>query len=283
MTTDNISQKELNPFYPNSLLKTIANLQPKLHDFISGISKSIQAWRHLSSDTQSASPTDPILTGTSPMMIVSDVMLLLFFISFVIADFITAAAGLSTTMETNQIYDIFPWTKSAYPFAVLICIFGTGVVGLYVYSQTRGTNPWMHFGRGEERRQTRILALVVTLMSITTGLLVGYGRLCGNNPELCAVLLSRLEQTVSNVLIVVTALLAAGTIFSYALSGFVHLLILSAWVTYFLFVLARHLLDYSLRLLIASADIVFHFALSPLFLLGILLSNFGAWVKKAGD
>lgn len=283
MTAHNISPKELNPYYPKALLQTIANLQPKLRNFISEISKSIQAWRNLSSDTQSASPTASVLTGTNPMMIVSDVMLLLFFISFVIADFSTVAVALSAAMETGLIYKYFPWTQSAYPFAVLICIFGTGVVGLYIYTQSRGVNPWMHFGKGEERRQIRIQALIITLMSITTGLLVGYSRLCGNNPELCVVILDTSEKVVSEILIVATALLAAGTIFSYALSGFVHLLILSAWVTYFLFVLARHLLDYGLRLLIASADIIFHFALSPLFLLGILLNNFGAWVKKAGD
>ena len=283
MTAHNISPKELNPYYPKALLQTIANLQPKLRNFISEISKSIQAWRNLSSDTQSASPTASVLTGTNPMMIVSDVMLLLFFISFVIADFSTVAVALSAAMETGLIYKYFPWTQSAYPFAVLICIFGTGVVGLYIYTQSRGVNPWMHFGKGEERRQIRIQALIITLMSIATGLLVGYSRLCGNNPELCVVILDTSEKVVSEILIVATALLAAGTIFSYALSGFVHLLILSAWVTYFLFVLARHLLDYGLRLLIASADIIFHFALSPLFLLGILLNNFGAWVKKAGD
>lgn len=283
MNTDTSTPKDLNPFYPKALLKAIANLQPKLHSFISGIHKKIQESRTISSDQSSISASETTLGKTSPMMIVSDVMLLLFFILFVLADFITAANGLSTTFESNQIYDLAPWTKSAYPIAVLICIFGTGIIGLYVYSQTRGANTWMHFGNSEERRQTRIQALVVTLMSIITGLLVGYGRLCGNNPDLCAVLLSNFEKIVSNVLIIVTALIAAGTIFSYALSGFVSVLILLAWVGYFLFFLLRHVLDYTFRFLIAITDIFFHFAFSPLFLFGILLSNLWVWVRKAGD
>ena len=283
MNADTSTRKDLNPFYPKALLQAIANLQPKLHGFISGIHKKIQESRNKSSDQSSFSAHEITLGTTSPMMIVSDVMLLLFFILFVLADFITAANGLSTTLESNQIYDLAPWTKSAYPIAVLICIFGTGIVGLYVYSQTRGTNTWMHFNNNEERRQTRIQALVVTLMSIITGLLVGYGRLCGNDPDLCAVLLSNFEKIVSNVLIIVTALIAAGTIFSYALSGFVSVLILLAWVGYFLFILLRHVLDYTLRFLIAITDIFIHFAFSPLFLFGILLSNLWVWVRKAGD
>jgi len=283
MNTDTSTPKDLNPFYPKALLKAIANLQPKLHSFISGIHKKIQESRNISSDQSSISAHDITLGTTSPMMIVSDVMLLLFFVLFVLADFITAANGLSTTFESNQIYEYAPWTKSAYPIAVLICIFGTGIIGLYVYSQTRGTNAWMHFGNIEERRQTRVQALVVTLMSIITGLLVGYGRLCGNNPDLCAVLLSNFEKIVSNVLIIVTALIAAGTIFSYALSGFVSVLILLAWVGYFLFILLRHVLDYTFRFLIAITDIFIHFAFSPLFLFGILLSNLWVWVRKAGD
>lgn len=283
MNTDTSTPKDLNPFYPKALLKAIANLQPKLHSFISGIHKKIQEWKNISSDQSSISAGETTLGTTNPMMIVSDVMLLLFFILFVLADFITAAHGLSGAFKTNLIFDLFPWTMKAYPIAVLICIFGTGIIGIYVYSQTRGTNTWMHFGNSEERRQTRILALVVTLMSIITGLLVGYGRLCANNPELCVVLLNTFGKIVGEVFIIVTALLAAGTIFSHALSGFVSVLILLAWVGYFLFILLRHVLDYTFRLLIAITDIFFHFAFSPLFLLGILFSNFWVWVRKAGD
>lgn len=78
MNTDTSTPKDLNPFYPKALLKAIANLQPKLHSFISGIHKKIQESRTISSDQSSISAGETTLGKTSPMMIVSDVMLATF-------------------------------------------------------------------------------------------------------------------------------------------------------------------------------------------------------------
>ena len=86
MNTDTSTPKDLNPFYPKALLKAIANLQPKLHSFISDIHKKIQAWKNISSDQSSISAHETTLGTTNPMMIVSDVMLLLW--SYLLAFFL---------------------------------------------------------------------------------------------------------------------------------------------------------------------------------------------------
>lgn len=237
---------ENNGFYPGKTLVFFAN-------FLDG-------FRNYVSEKQSE-----LLVSDNPISFLAYFILLLFFLAFALADWIAIANGLSTFFDVDFL--LTPFVTAGYGLAVGIATFLSLVVGFFVLYQAKSDNAIMRWGIDSERDTRKLaqkIALVIVIVALLVGLFIGFQKLITLGKIAPNGFIDFFAQFGVHVMILLNGSLSAGLIFMEALFGILVLAIYLAWITIGVLTIARHIVDFVLRIIIIGFDLLTYYIFTPI-------------------